>query len=141
MIRATQPDSAAGPRLGADLTPLIDVLFMLIVFMVLTANSAQLAIEADLPSTEENGLSLPSPDAPPLTVAIRAEGSAYSVDKTDYSDWQSARAALQSSLDAAPDRPVVLAAEPNAPVQRLIDAMAYLQQAGIPDAQILLEAR
>lgn len=140
MIRANQPESTATARFGADLTPLIDVLFMLIVFMVLTANSAQLAIEADLPSTEENGLSLPSPESP-LTVTIRAHGRAYSVDEADYADWSRARAAMEAALQIAPDRPVVLATEPDAPVQRLIDAMAYLQQAGIPDAQILLEAR
>lgn len=140
MIRASQPDAASGPRFGADLTPLIDVLFMLIVFMVLTANSAQLAIEANLPSTEESGLSLPSPESP-LTVTIRAAGNAYSVDEADYPDWPAARTAMQSALEADPDRPVVLATEPDAPVQRLIDAMAYLQRAGIPDAQILLEAR
>jgi len=142
MIRIPAENRPSGgiAGLSADLTPLVDVLFMLIVFMVLTANAAQLVIDADMPSTEETTLG-GAVDADPLTITIRAGTVPYRISDSDHPDWAAAQADLLSRIRQSPTRPVVLVSEPDAPVQRMIDVMAFLQKQGVADAQILLKAR
>ncbi len=142
MIAGTHHDGNRGSAwdLVADLTPLVDVLFMLIIFMVLTANSAQLSIDAQIPNTEETSLSAP-PDRTALMVQINHQGSAFEVDGVAIATWSEAKGALRAMLTQPSERPVVIAAHPDAPVQRMVDVMSFLQNHGALNASILMEPR
>lgn len=139
MIALPQP-SRSKWAMVADLTPLIDVLFMLIIFMVLTANSAQIALDAVFPNTEETTLSAPESDAP-LTVVVRSQGPFYQIDGQSPTDWEAAKQSLLSRHSEEPDRPVVLVVEPDSESQKLLDVLAYLQANNIVSAQIIAEVR
>ena len=58
-------------RLELDITPLIDVLFMLIIFFVLTASFVQGRVEVDLP----RGEGMPKREGRALLVSVRADGT------------------------------------------------------------------
>lgn len=139
MIRARSQESAGLLGLAGDLTPLIDVLFMLIVFMVLTANAANRALDADFATTEETGL--PTPDeAEPIEVdVLKTGGPAYRIGGTDYRSWATARQALETRL--SDDAAIRIAAAADAPSQRLLDLLAFLQGHGVTDVSIVMHAR
>lgn len=136
-----QPGNST-PKQGivADLTPLIDVLFMLIVFMVLTANTAQFAIDAILPSTEESGLNVPESDAP-LIVLIRSSGAVFQIDGEDAVDWDAAKSIFLDRHQANEERSISVIVEPESQAQSILDVMAFLQVNNIESAQIIAEAR
>lgn len=56
-----------------DITPLIDVLFMLIIFFVLTTSFVQGAIDVDLPA----GDAVPAAQADPIVVTIDRDSRLY----------------------------------------------------------------
>ena len=126
--------------LAADLTPLIDVLFMLIVFMVLTANSTQLAIDAALPTTEEEGTSSVD-ETNVLSIAVGSKDAAFTVDGAKFALWADARKALKDALAADSGRQVVLIADPEAQVQGMVDVMAFLQAEGVGNARIAVRQK
>lgn len=146
MIGARRSAAAGRPSLGlvGDLTPLIDVLFMLIVFMVLTANAADRALDAGFASSEES-LSAPGPADRPLTVEIGAAGAApaFRIEGRAFVGWAAAKSALAAQLQetdsGAPSLRVAVAAD--APAQRMIDLMSFLQIQGVADAQIVVRSR
>ena len=61
-------------RTALELTPLIDVVFQLLVFFLLTASFVQPSLRLDLPSGEASD----EPDAKPILVEIDASGQATS---------------------------------------------------------------
>ncbi|MEQ8602085.1 MAG: biopolymer transporter ExbD [Marivibrio sp.] len=146
MIGARRAGAAGRSSLGlvGDLTPLIDVLFMLIVFMVLTANAAERALDAGFASSEES-LAAPSAGDRPLAVEIGAADApaAFRIEDRAYADWPAAKTALAAQLQegagAAPSLRVAVAAD--APAQRMIDLMSFLQVRGVTDAQIVVRSR
>ncbi len=68
-----------------DLTPMVDVVFLLIIFFMTTAQFVQRArVNLELP--REKGESLPELNVPPLVVNVVAQGSTpYIVGDTAYS--------------------------------------------------------
>ena len=59
---------------GVDMTPMIDIVFQLLIFFLTTAASAQAnRVQLDLP--REAGAPDPSPTGPGLVVSILADGS------------------------------------------------------------------
>ncbi|MCR9222160.1 MAG: biopolymer transporter ExbD [Alphaproteobacteria bacterium] len=148
MIAPRSAPAANGSPAGAigDLTPLIDVLFMLIVFMVLTANAAERALDAGFASTEE-AIAAPQAGERALMIEIGAANSsmAFAVDDRRFVDWPAAKAVLTARLaaDAGPEGapPVQVAVAADAPAQRMIDLMSFLQARGVADAEIVLRSR
>ena len=125
---------------AADLTPMIDVLFMLLIFMVLTANSAQVAITGSLPSTEESGLPAPE-QGRKIDLTIQSGAEPYIVDGQAFADWDQARTVLEELMATGVHTGISLMVDPAVPVQRLVDAMAYSQSKGISETDIVLEMR
>lgn len=58
-------------KVDLDITPLIDVLFMLIIFFVLTTSFVQGKVEVDLPQGEGT----PPREGRTLLVSVRADGT------------------------------------------------------------------
>lgn len=141
MIRASSPQSPEGAGIAGDLTPLIDVLFMLIVFMVLTANVADRELDADFATTEEAELAPgKSPDS--LAVDVLAGASAaFRIDGTEYSAWRDAKAALAARLGRSEAPRVRIAAQADASSQRLLDVLSFLQSRGIADVAVVMRPR
>lgn len=125
---------------AADLTPLIDVLFMLLIFMVLTANSAQVALNGAVPSTQETGLQSPEPGQK-VRLRIQQGEIPYVVEGQEANDWATARAILEDLLDRDGRTGFSVMVDPDVSVQRLVDVMAYSQAKGMSEADILLEMR
>lgn len=114
-----------------DITPLIDVLFMLIIFFVLTANFLQGRIEVDLPvgeavaKTEENSLLL----------TVRKDGSVLWGDR----ETRMEELAPLAAEAAAARRDILLAGDREAPYGAVAEVLDVLRREGIVSTGLALQ--
>ena len=118
-----------------NLIPLIDVLFCLILFLVLTTSFNQrAALHLQLPQAQAAVL----PDArPPLIILVDVEGR-YFVGNTEVTrrDVGSLKAAVVQAAGSDRTLPVVLRADGRTPHQSVITAMDALGQLGFSKLSI-----
>ncbi|MFT7374220.1 MAG: biopolymer transport protein ExbD [Oleiphilaceae bacterium] len=137
---------------GPDLTALIDIVFIVVVFLLLTANSPLLSLPIDIANTDsqiENmvekkqsiTISLKA-NAPKWQLSIARKGSDDSGDKKSineqYNDWSSFKSALLLQLEQSP-KSLLIATEPETNAELLLQLLALINEHGLSDAQILME--
>jgi len=111
-------------RRRPSLTPLIDVVFLLLVFFML---AARFGAERALPVLPGGGAGA-GWDGPPRLVTVGAEGLALNGVATPADRLAGALRPLMP----APDAPVVLRAEERVPLSRAVAVIERLNAAGIP---------
>lgn len=107
-----------------DLTPLIDVVFLLIVFLILTANFQQPSLSLDLPG----GNSEDEPQEQSVMVELDAEGN-LAIDGLAIGG-DGLGAALGSALDATSKRAVRLLADEQVTYGELMPVIEEIRAAG-----------
>jgi biopolymer transport protein ExbD len=138
MIRDASSDMVGEDNGQPNLTPLIDVVFMLIVFLLLTANAAQFVVTVDLPqassavASENKSLVL----QPPME-----EGGRWLLDGQAFENTQALRPALRKAVAEDQERVLVIVIDASASSQRLIDAMDIATEAGAKAVEISAENR
>ena len=112
-----------------NLIPLIDVLFCLILFLVLTTSFNQrAALRLQLPQAQAG---IVPDERPPLIILVDVEGR-YFVGNTEVTrrDVGSLKAAIAQAAGSDRTRPIVLRADGRTPHQSVITAMDALGQLG-----------
>lgn len=121
-----------------DLTPLLDVMFMLIVFFILTANSVPYALDVDLPEdTEAVSLAVEDPDM--LSVTLLAGDSGWKVNNETFKTENDFKSALK--VKAASGEKVIVIGDKNASMQKLMSVLAFLRAHNIDAADIVMQAK
>jgi len=121
-------------EVNINLTPLIDVVFLLLIFfMVSTTFDTTSQLEIKLPEASEN----PAPEPPrQLHLMIDADGSFF-VNARELTGTNSAtlRAALLRALEGR-RLPIVIQSDADSPVQSLVTAMDVVGQLGLKQVSI-----
>jgi len=122
-------------RLEVNLTPLIDVVFLLLIFfMVTTTFNQQAELRVDLPeaSSEEQTL-----EVIPIEITIDTAGI-YFVNGMSLSknDANALMQSLQKILDEDVDRSVIIRADATTPHQAVVTAMDAVSRVGISKLSI-----
>jgi biopolymer transport protein TolR len=116
----------AKPMSDINITPLVDVMLVLVVIFILTAPLLASAIRLDLPRTDGG-----SPGAPPqaLTLVVDRTGQAF-VDDQPVS--QTALAVRLAEVAAAhPETEIQLRADAAVPYGRVVEIMGAAHAAGL----------
>jgi biopolymer transport protein ExbD len=109
---------------GVDMTPMIDIVFQLLIFFLTTAAIAQAnRVQLDLP--REAGAPDPSPTGPGLVVSILADGSCELAGRSVTMDELTAAARAERGRHVP-----VVRADRSAPGARLNDVIDACRQAG-----------
>lgn len=154
MIRAQLPSGKGAEsrydalaNSGPELTPLIDIIFIVVVFLLLTANARILTMPVDIPDTESKAAQA-APNKQTLSIAIHAEAPIWQVDYGDnkptpenqetYSDWPEFKNALLSA-NKTNDLTILIAPDAEADAEMLVKLLALLNEEGLNDAHILME--
>lgn len=117
-----------------DLTPLIDIVFMLIVFLLLTANAAFRVIEVDTPQAATGEAARP----PALVLEVPADPGAHLRLDGQEMPEEAVLAALRDRLSENAEAHLAIAASREASAQRLIDAIDLARKAGIPAVDLVM---
>ena len=128
--------SHAGEELTIDLTSLIDVVFILLLFfMVSTTFERHAALRIDLPEASTADPAQAPQDR--LELAIDAEGRMYLDDRQLINnDRNTVMAALQEAAGNDRDRPLILRADRETPHHFVVTAMDAVAELGFTNLSI-----
>ena len=110
-----------------NITPLVDVMLVLVVIFILTAPLLASAIRLDLPSTD--GAQPAATADKPVTVSLDADGVLYLNDEALEAQAFSER--LQQLAAKRADSEVQLRADTTVPYGRVVALMGELNKAGL----------
>jgi biopolymer transport protein TolR len=117
-----------------NVTPLVDVMLVLLVIFMVTAPIIQQGVTVDLPKTRAAGL---NSQEDPLVVGLTKEGVVY------LNDNPIALADLRAKLAAigqeSPDRALLLRADRSVPYGDVVGVIAAIKEAGISKLGMVTE--
>ncbi len=113
-----------------ELTPLVDVLFMLIIFFVLTAVFSEPLLPVNLPGATGERVSGKS-----FTISIDREGDLFSGDRA-LTREQAIERALASFRE---EKRVIIAADREVPYGYVVSFLDALRSAGVDSAGLLVD--
>lgn len=108
-----------------NVTPLIDVLLVLLILFMLVAPSAPRALTASLPRPAPDG---DAPDSRALVLEVRADD--YALNTLPILTLDELGRRLRSGLETRTDRTVFVRAEGDVPYERVVAAIDAAQGAG-----------
>ncbi|HGH6024736.1 TPA: ExbD/TolR family protein [Vibrio mimicus] len=122
--------------LTPDLTPLLDIIFIVMVFLLLTASVRLESLEVALPTTDSPVVN--EVDKESITINLLATEPYWAIDGKPYLDWHNFSLALLETVQSS-KRPIVIGADQGAEVQQLVKLLVFLQEHGIQATQLLTE--
>ncbi|EHG1302364.1 biopolymer transporter ExbD [Vibrio parahaemolyticus] len=134
MIKVPQDNNRNG--LTPDLTPLLDIIFIVMVFLMLTAAVKLDSLDVALPSTDSQAVA--EVDKQSITVNILKDEPYWAINGQTYMDWENFTLALLEESKST-DKPIVIGAEKTANIQSLVQLLGFLQENGIQATQLLTE--
>ena len=138
MIRLSDTEETAASLPLPDLTPLLDVVFIVMVFLLFTANVQTLSIPVDLPQATKQEASI-TQEHETLTVSILAKGKLWALGEERFNDLRDLTPKLLAQIKEKPDVTVLIAGDKEAPLGELVKLMMLLGEHKIQAAQVLME--
>jgi biopolymer transport protein ExbD len=127
-------DKSSEENVDINLTPLIDVVFLLLIFfMVSTTFDTTSQLKIKLPEASQAKVSEPTHK---INLLIDAKGAFY-VNSRELTNNKSAtlKAALERSMGET-KLPIVIQSDAASPVQSLVTAMDVVSQLGLPQVSV-----
>ena len=118
-----------------NVTPLVDVMLVLLVIFLITAPLMGGALRLDLPATEATSAPAPSHS---LSLSLDPQGLIFIDDKPLALAALPAVLAMQASTDASVE--VQLRADQSVPYGRVAEVMGLLQKAGLTKVALAVQA-
>ncbi|HEY4040412.1 MAG TPA: protein TolR [Rhodopila sp.] len=122
------------PLAEINVTPLVDVMLVLLIIFMVTAPLMTSGVSVDLPKTSAQPL---NSDSEPLTVTIKADGSIFLQDQgIDLGDLV---AKLQSIAQNNPERRIFVRGDKDLAYGRIMEVMGTITQGGFTKVALLAE--
>jgi len=118
-----------------NVTPLVDVMLVLLVIFLITAPLMGGALRLDLPATESSSAPVPTNS---LSLSIDPKGLIFIDEKPVAFEALPAVLAMQASTDASVE--VQLRADQSVPYGRVAEVMGLLQKAGLTKVALAVQA-
>jgi biopolymer transport protein TolR len=122
------------PLAEINVTPLVDVMLVLLIIFMVTAPLMTSGVSVDLPKTNAQPL---NSDSEPLTVTIKADGSIYLQDQAI--DLSEIVAKLQAIAQNNSDRRIFVRGDKDLAYGRIMQVMGTIIQGGFTKVALLAE--
>ena len=132
--RLTRPQGQR-PLSDINMTPLIDVMLVLLIIFMVTAPLLSALLQIDLPKAAAPAAALPPAV---LQVALRTDGSLYLDERASSLAALASRAAALARQQ--PDTEVQLRADQSVPYGRVAELIGVIQQAGLQRVAFVTDA-
>jgi biopolymer transport protein ExbD len=123
-----------------DLTPLLDILFLLIVFLILTANAVPYAIDVNLPE-DDQAVSKAVDDTNVLPITLLGDGKGWKIDGQTYQSESKFKTDLLVNFNKDKEQHIMIMGEKTVSMQKLLNLMTYLKKNNIQAVDILMERK
>jgi biopolymer transport protein TolR len=122
------------PLAEINVTPMVDVMLVLLIIFMVTAPLMTSGVSVDLPKTNAQQL---NSDSEPLTVSIKADGSIFLQDQAvDVGDLVGK---LQATSKNNPDRRIFVRGDKDLAYGRIMEVMGTITQGGFTKVALLAE--
>lgn len=121
---------------GLELTPLLDIVFLVVAFLLLTANARLLQLPVALPEVAQGETAIAESQV--LRVAVYDTAPHYQLEDGRRLDWPALQAALDQALAANPGAQIQIQPAKAAPAEALIRLLAHLHSQQITNTQLLM---
>src|SRR3984885_14100907 len=122
------------PLAEINVTPLVDVMLVLLIIFMVTAPLMTSGVSVDLPKTDAQPL---NSDSEPLTVSIKADGAIFlQAQPVELADIV---AKLQAIAKNNPDRRIFVRGDKDLAYGRIMEAMGTITQGGFTKVALLAE--
>ena len=115
------------PMSEINMTPLVDVMLVLVAILIITAPLLASRIALDLPKAE--GATQAQPQVEALRIALQADGALYLDDQPVTREALAQR--LQQTAQVRPETEVQLRADASVPYGQVVQEMGLAKQAGL----------
>ena len=122
------------PMAEINVTPLVDVMLVLLVIFMITAPLMTSSVNVDLPKASATPIT-PEPD--PITVSVASDSKVYLGN--DGMELGDVVARLQTAAQAKPDRRIFVRGDKSVPYGRMIEVMVTIRQGGFTKVSLLVE--
>ncbi|HEY1932342.1 MAG TPA: protein TolR [Acetobacteraceae bacterium] len=123
------------PLAEINVTPLVDVMLVLLIIFMVTAPLMTSGVSVDLPKTNAQPI---NSDSQPLTVSINAQGTIYL--QNEQVDLPQLVAKLQAISQNNVDRRIFVRGDKDLPYGRIMQVMGTITQGGFTKVALLAEA-
>jgi len=122
------------PLAEINVTPMVDVMLVLLIIFMVTAPLMTSGVSVDLPKTNAQPL---NSDSEPLTVSIKADGSIFLQEQAvDVGDLV---AKLQAISKNNPERRIFVRGDKDLAYGRIMEVMGTITQGGFTKVALLAE--
>ena len=126
-----------GLKSDINVTPLVDVMLVLLIIMMLVAPMLQQGVAVSLPEASNT---VDKPDTQEQTVVAITADKRFWVNSVMVSDSEFLNR-VQQSVDATKDRIVIIKGDQDAPYGTIMQAMDDLRTIGIEDIGLITERK
>jgi len=124
--------------LGDSMTPMIDVIFTLIAFMMLMINAPMLSMDIDLPQAKKTDIVVAA-EAKSIAVAVLKENNQWRIGEGNILSGAQLKQQLATLKSENSDGlKVVLTTDKATYVQRMVDTISILNELEIKGSQIAI---
>lgn len=127
--KAAPAGSSEGDPAGIDLTPMLDVVFILLIFFLVTAN---FTVETTLPLRKGDAESAPGNAS--ITLSVLETGFAMDGQSLDI---RSIPGRLMERLASTPDAQVSVLVSPSSTAEQLVQVMDAARRVGVMDLPVI----
>ncbi len=135
-LRKHDSEFDSAPIADINVTPLVDVMLVLLIVFMVAAPLMTAGIPVDLPKTQAKQL---NDQQPPIVVSVDAEGGFF-VDKRQAEGVEGLVAALKDSSENNKDRRVHVRADKAVAYGKVAEAMGVINAAGYAKVALVSEA-
>nr|WP_284676522.1 biopolymer transporter ExbD [Vibrio sinus] len=119
--------------------PLLDVIFIVLVFLLLTANAPLQTLKVQVPQVNQEHLLQPMDARDPLSLSLSPQSPHWKLNSRTYDSWQALEPVLLAELRNNPNKPLIISGDRKATLQRFLKLIAFLQAHHIQHSKIVLE--
>lgn len=120
-----------------ELTPLIDIVFIVIVFLLVTANTPLLTLPINVPSADEESKLGPATNES-LAITINSVKPYWHIGNQTFDNWTAFKKTLLASIKES-ENGLTIAVDKAAPTEPLLKLLSLLNQQKISDAKIIMK--
>ncbi|WP_309642920.1 protein TolR [Phenylobacterium sp.] len=117
-----------------NVTPLVDVMLVLLIIFMVSAPLLTVGVEVELPKTEADAM---EDDSEPLTVSIRQDGSLYIQE--DQVPFSGMAPRLRAMVGETTTKPIYVRADGKASYETVAQVMAALSTSGFTSINLITD--
>jgi len=127
-------DKGGEPMSEINVTPLVDVMLVLLIIFMVTAPLLSQGVNVDLPDAESPAM---QQNIEPLVVSIKADGTLFL--QKHAIDLKQLTPRIQAIRQQKPGLPVFIRGDSKTPYGRVAEVMSLLESAGIKKVGLVTE--